>query len=117
VLRNTDLRIVAVWSVPAAYYASEAMAPNIPLDEFERSMRSAAERQIDECLDEHPDLKMHLIVVEGTPSQGLVEKSEGADMLVVGSRGLGGFRGLMLGSVGQQCAHHASCPVVIVPHG
>jgi nucleotide-binding universal stress UspA family protein len=38
-------------------------------------------------------------------------------MLVVGSRGLGGFRGLMLGSVGQQCAHHASCPVVIVPHG
>jgi nucleotide-binding universal stress UspA family protein len=37
-------------------------------------------------------------------------------MLVVGSRGLGGFRGLMLGSVGQQCAHHANCPVVIVPH-
>jgi nucleotide-binding universal stress UspA family protein len=117
VLRNTDLRIVAVWSVPAAYYASEAMAPDIPLDEFERSMRSAAERQIDECLAEHPELKMHLIVIEGTPSQVLVEKSEHADMLVVGSRGLGGFRGLMLGSVGQQCAHHASCPVVIVPHG
>jgi nucleotide-binding universal stress UspA family protein len=114
-LRGTDLRIVAVWNVPAAYYAGEAMAP-IPVDEFERSMRSAAERQVDECLAEHPGLESHLIVTEGTPSQVLVEKSERAEMLVVGSRGLGGFRGLMLGSVGQQCAHHANCPVVIVPH-
>jgi nucleotide-binding universal stress UspA family protein len=115
-LRDTDLRIVAVWNVPAAYYASEAMAPNIPVEQFEQSMRAAAERQVDECLDEYPDVKRHLIVTEGTPSQVLVEKSERADMLVVGSRGLGGFRGLMLGSVGQQCAHHANCPVVIVPH-
>jgi nucleotide-binding universal stress UspA family protein len=114
-LRDTDLRIVAVWNVPAAYYASEAMAP-IPTDQFERSMRTAAERQVDDCLAEYPDVKRHLVVAEGTPSQVLVEKSERAEMLVVGSRGLGGFRGLMLGSVGQQCAHHANCPVVIVPH-
>lgn len=114
-LRGTDLRIVAVWNVPAAYYAGEAVAP-IPVDHFERSMRATAERQVDECLAEYPDLKTHLIVTEGTPSQVLVEKSERAEMLVVGSRGLGGFRGLMLGSVGQQCAHHANCPVVIVPH-
>lgn len=115
-LRGTDLRIVAVWNVPAAFYASEAMAPAIPVDHFERSMRSAVERQVDECLAAYPDLERQLIVTEGTPSQVLVEKSERADMLVVGSRGLGGFRGLMLGSVGQQCAHHANCPVVIVPH-
>jgi nucleotide-binding universal stress UspA family protein len=115
-LRGTDLRIVAVWNVPAAYYASEAMAP-IPVEQFETAKRSAAERQVDECLAAYPDLERHLTVVEGTPSQVLVEQSERADMLVVGSRGLGGFRGLMLGSVGQQCAHHASCPVVIVPHG
>jgi nucleotide-binding universal stress UspA family protein len=113
--RGTDLRIVAVWNVPAAYYASEAMAP-MPVDHFERSMRAAVERQVDDCLAEYPDVERHLVVAEGTPSQVLVEKSERADMLVVGSRGLGGFRGLMLGSVGQQCAHHANCPVVIVPH-
>ena len=46
----------------------------------------------------------------------LVEESREAELLVVGSRGLGGFRGLLLGSVGQQCAHYAACPVVIVPH-
>ena len=115
-LRNTDLRIVAVWNVPAAYYAGEAMAPSMPIDQFEQSMQATAKRQVDEYLSAYPDLKTHLIVTEGTPARVLVEKSERADMLVVGSRGLGGFRGLMLGSVGQQCAHHANCPVVIVPH-
>lgn len=115
-LRHTNLRIVAVWNVPAAYYTSEAMLPSVPVDQFERSMRATAERQVDECLATHPDINTQLIVTEGTPAQVLIEKSERAHMLVVGSRGLRGFRGLLLGSVGQQCAQHAKCPVVIVPH-
>ena len=115
-LRNTDLRMVAVWNIPAAYYAGEGLAPTMPIERFEESMRAVGERQAAEILAAYPDLTTELIIVSGSPAQALVENSERADMLVVGSRGLGGFRGLMLGSVGQQCAHHANCPVVIVPH-
>jgi nucleotide-binding universal stress UspA family protein len=51
---------------------------------------------------------------EMKPAEALIEASEGADLLVVGSRGLGGFKGLLLGSVSEQCSHHAGCPVTIV---
>jgi nucleotide-binding universal stress UspA family protein len=51
----------------------------------------------------------------GRPSQVLVEQAKGAALLVVGSRGRGGFSGLLLGSVSQQVSHHSPCPVVIIP--
>jgi nucleotide-binding universal stress UspA family protein len=55
-------------------------------------------------------------VVEGRAAAVLIDESRGADLLVVGSRGHGGFAGLLLGSVSQQCAPHALCPLVIVPY-
>lgn len=53
-------------------------------------------------------------VADDHPSGALVRMSRDAELLVIGSRGLGGFVGLLLGSVGQQCVHHATCPVLIV---
>jgi nucleotide-binding universal stress UspA family protein len=54
-------------------------------------------------------------VVQGHPAQVLLEAADGAQMLVLGSRGHGTFTGILLGSVSQHCVQHAPCPVVVVP--
>lgn len=61
-----------------------------------------------------PDVELAAVAVAGDPSRVLLEAAKGADLLVLGSRRHGGFAGLLLGSVSQQCAHHAPCPVAIV---
>jgi nucleotide-binding universal stress UspA family protein len=67
-----------------------------------------------EVVGEGSDVAIEEVTTEGPAAEVLVDAAEGADLLVVGSRGHGGFAGVMLGSVSQQCAQHASCPVVIV---
>jgi nucleotide-binding universal stress UspA family protein len=80
-----------------------------------------AQEQLDKSLAEADvavsGVRVTPILREGRPGDVLCAEADEADMLVVGSRGLGGFRGLLLGSVSQQCANHAPCPVVIIPHG
>jgi nucleotide-binding universal stress UspA family protein len=62
---------------------------------------------------------VHRVVAQGDPSTSLIEacRRTDAEMLVLGSRGRGGFGGLLLGSVGQECASHAPCPVLICRAG
>ena len=79
--------------------------------------RQAAQAETDEVLAglaEKPE-SVTVKAVHGLPADELVKAAEGADMVVMGSRGAGGFARLILGSVASQVAHHAACPVLIVP--
>ncbi len=60
------------------------------------------------------DLTVEWRCVPGNPAEILIEESRLARILVVGSRGLGGFMGLVMGSVSSQCVHHSHCPVLVV---
>jgi len=117
-LRDATVRIVGVWHVPVTAYGG-AMVPPDPglVNDLEPQTRRVLEHVLEDAGDDAAGLEVETVVREGAPVGVLLEEAQNADLLVVGSRGLGGFRGLLLGSVGQQCAHHAPCPVVIVPHG
>jgi nucleotide-binding universal stress UspA family protein len=116
-LRQATLRIVHAWQY--AYIGATGFEGSYPaLGSDIRELRDVAEKDLDatlrESIPETGTVKVERRVVEDRPAAALVEESRGADMVVVGSRGHGGFTGLLLGSVSQQVAHHASCPVVIV---
>lgn len=64
--------------------------------------------------DKYPDMSIRRILLRGHAGRALAEASKGARLFVVGSRGLGGFRGLLLGSVSHAVLHHAHCPVAVV---
>ncbi|WP_007027177.1 universal stress protein, partial [Saccharomonospora iraqiensis] len=64
--------------------------------------------------EKYPDVAVHPVTVREKPRPALLDHSATARLLVVGSRGLGGFRGLLLGSTSQALMHHARCPVMIV---
>ena len=61
-----------------------------------------------------PSLEVEALAEEGQPADVLLEQGADAGLIVVGRRGLGGFKSLLLGSVSQQVVHHAACPVVVV---
>lgn len=118
-LRGMKLELVSAWEIPTYSYAYGHGFAAIS----EEMLKSLAERAeghlaaaLEEARAEARDVQMETIAAEGQAANVLLEVSKGADLLVVGSRGLGGFRELLLGSVSQQCAHHSSCPVVIVRH-
>jgi nucleotide-binding universal stress UspA family protein len=72
-------------------------------------------RIVDDTVTGEEQIAVHQVVEEGAPAQVLLDRAKDADLVVVGTRGRGGFAGLLLGSVSQRCAQHSPCPVAVVP--
>lgn len=104
-------RTGALLEIHAAYGAGYVLFPPSEVEEATRRLVENATRQAHKVA---PQVDTRPVTDKGPPAPALIEASDGADLLVVGSRGLGGFRGLLLGSVSQQCSAHAQCPVVVV---
>ena len=111
-LTGAEVTAVMSWELPTSY----AWGPVMDATDWEGDTRTALEESITGTLDADDAAKVQRSVVRGHPAHTLLDASAGADLLVVGSRGHGGFAGLLLGSVSQHVIAHASCPVLVV-HG
>nr|WP_205809106.1 universal stress protein [Micromonospora sp. HNM0581] len=113
VWRSRPLHLVHGYLHPLGY--------GVPINPYEVGVPAASEdgramleQAATELVDRWPGLTVEVRQVAGGPGATLVEESRRAELLVVGSRGLGGFAGLLLGSVGTQVAAHGHCPVLVI---
>ena len=108
--RAASLHLVAAWLYPMALgYAFTTTVADV-----RQSAQDAIDRALAHISEDAPGVAANGETVEQQPAPALVAAAEGADLLVVGSRGRGGFEGLLLGSVSQYCTRHATCSVVVV---
>ena len=115
-LRNVRLRIVSAWEVPAAVYGAGFTPPMDAgtLEAFAVRAQQVADEASATVKKLHPSLEVEARALTGQPADVLLAESSDAELIVVGRRGLGGFKSLLLGSVSQQVVHYATCPVVVV---
>ena len=109
-LRNAEVLALYACTLDAAL-----APPAVPLDV--EALTATAEEFLEAEVARVPgsdDVVLSRRVVNCPPAEALIEAARDADILVVGARGLGGFKGLLVGCVSNQCAQHADCPVVVV---
>lgn len=112
--RGLDLEVVHAYQLPM-YWAQMEFGGPMPSPDRDEAEREAM-AVIDRLLPRPPeDVHIERTSVYGPPAASLLQAAQGADLLVVGTRGLGGFKGLLLGSTSHQVITHAPCPVVVVP--
>jgi nucleotide-binding universal stress UspA family protein len=114
--RGARLRIVSAWDVPVAAYGAGFAPPFDPAtyDAFGARAQEVADDALAAVKKLQPSLEAEAVAMQGHPADVLIENGADAKLIVVGRRGLGGFRSLLLGSVSQQVVQHAARPVVVV---
>jgi nucleotide-binding universal stress UspA family protein len=114
---DIDLHVVRAWSMTSAPQPSTWTPGYVPpLPDWEKAVLDELAAHVKAAgLD--PSVRVTCHAVHRAPAPGIMTAAEGASLLVVGARGRGGFRGLLLGSVSDQLVHHAPCPVTVVRSG
>jgi nucleotide-binding universal stress UspA family protein len=117
--RGTDLVAVHVWLHPVSTGPGDMLPLVYDPDRPQAEERLVLAQSLAGLAQRHPDLRIRPELVHGHPARCLIEWSKAAQLMIVGSRGKGGFAGLLLGSVSQSLVHHADCPIAVVrrtPH-
>lgn len=112
---GSDVHVVRTWvlsSAPRPPSWSPGYVP--PMADYEQAVLSDLQSDVD-ALELPGSTAVRCHALHGSPGRRLVEASEKVDLVVVASRGAGGFRGLVLGSTADQLVRHAACPVVVIP--
>lgn len=110
------LSVVSTWHPAAMPMAAPygSLPPEGYASQPEQSALDLLEKLVAALEARKPAVDVRTAIAEGNPAEVLIERSKEADLVVVGSRGHGGFRGMLLGSVSQHLVGHADCPVVVV---
>lgn len=119
-IRNAPLTVVTVHQLVAGF-ATRAVPLEYPGDaELAAKAGQSAKEEADKILAAMGESRPASVTIDsrsGFPAEELLEASKDADMIVLGSRGAGGFSRLLMGAVSSQVTHHAQCPVVVIPSG
>ena len=115
-VRHAPLTVLTVHETIRGYYGGPVLYPDDPArtEEMRVAVKAEAEKVLADLEGPRPE-SVTVKAVHGFPTEELIEAGKDADMLVLGSRGAGGFTRLMMGSVAEQVTKHAHCPVLIVP--
>jgi nucleotide-binding universal stress UspA family protein len=111
-LRSRPVTAVMAWGLLDQHHPGGDR--HFDADYGDKQARETLATDVDTVLGPRAAGRIRLRTVCDLPARALLEAADGAEMLVVGARGLGGFRSLLLGSVTDQCLHHATCPVAVV---
>jgi nucleotide-binding universal stress UspA family protein len=112
---HCEIHAVSAWQVSTTWTGAAMAMPPADWDPADTAAATLRDT-VAEVFGDHPPVSVTAVVREGGAAHVLLETSTDARMLVVGSRGHGGFAGLLLGSVSTACAEHATCPVLVL-HG
>jgi nucleotide-binding universal stress UspA family protein len=115
-VRHAPLKVLTVHPVVAGYTGTAVPYPEDAglADQAGKAAQEEVDRTLAGLTGSRPEA-VTVQAVSGIPAEALIIASQDADLLVVGSRGSGGFGRLLLGSVSSQVTHHAHCPVVVIP--